>query len=126
MSENPKKSWLYRAIALMHGNKSTLGALVIAISGRRVNPPCFHPGGMIIRRNGSIDMLYNDGAGFRKRTVFPDVQDLNNLFRGLAAELNLSEAEREDMFAELRKFCIKDERVVSNLDGGVNYRKGRN
>ena len=121
-----RQSWLYRAIALLHGNKSKLGALVIAIAGRKVNAPCFHPGGMKIKRDGSIMALYNDGSGFKARVVCHTVDELNDMFRGLAAELKMDEAQREDMFAELRKFCIKDERVTSNLDGGVNYRKGRN
>ena len=121
-----KKSWQYRAIEKLKGNQSLLGALVIAIAGRACRPPCIHPHGMKITRDGAIEVLYDDGSGWKTRTIFSQVEDFNDMFRGLASELGMSWAQREDMFTELRKFCFKDERVVSNLDGGTNYRKGRN
>ena len=81
---------------------------------------------MKITKEGAIEVLYNDGTGWRSRVIFTKVDDFNDMFRGLAAELNMTWGQREDMFADMRKFCFKDERVVSNLDGGTNYRKGRN
>ena len=121
-----RKSWQYRAVAYTHANKSQVGALLVAILGRKCAPPCFHIGGAKIDKAGRIRALYNDGHGYRVRRVYENVEELNNVFRGLAAALEFTDAEREALFQEIRRWIISDERAVSNLDGGVNYRKGRN
>lgn len=121
-----RKSWQYRAIAFLHANQSKPGAFLIATLGRLSGPPYFHTQGAKIDRKGRVMALYNDGSGFKIVEGFESVDVLNDVFRGLAGELNFTEGERVALFDELRRFIIKDERATSNLDGGTNYRKGRN
>jgi hypothetical protein len=121
-----RKTWQYRAIELCHGHQTMLGSLVVAMTGRYQKPPCFHPRGAKITREGQVIALYHDGHGWKERNLYSNVQEFTDIFRGLAESLSLSDVEEELMFEEIRKFIFKDERAVSNLDGGVNYRKGRN
>ena len=108
------KSWQYRAIEFCHGNQSQLGAFLIAMMGRKVNPPCFHPRGVKINLEGNVLALYRGTAKDKWRVEFVyHVSELVSLFRGLAEKLELSDAERVAMFDELRKFIFKDERAVS-------------
>lgn len=110
-----RKTWQFRAVEYTHGNKSIIGALVVAILGRKVNPPCFHPGGARITADGRVLALFNSGQGFKVQLVYSNVAEFTNAFRGLAAELKLTDAEQEDMFAEVRKWILKDDRVRSTI-----------
>lgn len=112
-----RKSWQYRAITYAHGNKSELGALIIAIMGRTVNPPCFHPGGAKITAEGIVIGLFRKelGQDWQPRKIYENVQAFTDIFRGLADALDLNDGERLAMFEEVRKFIRTDERVVSQL-----------
>lgn len=112
-----RKSWQYRAIAYCHGNKSQIGALIVAILGRKVNPPCFHPYGMNISEDGIVTALYKPTLNepWRVQRVYENVQQFTDIFRGLADALQLDDAERMAMFDEIRKFVRIDRRVKTNL-----------
>ena len=108
-----RRTWQYRAIAYTHGNKSRLGRLIIAILGRFAIPPCFHPTGVKIALDGRVLAMVNEGLGWRLECIYDNVQAFTDVFRGLADAIELSDDEREAMFAELRKFVFKDERATS-------------
>lgn len=117
-----RQTWQYRAIAYTHGNKSQIGAIIVAMLGRNINPPCFHTGGFKITADGRVLGLYKGHAGaqWASEMVYGSVEDLNTAFRGLAAVLALDEAQQESMFSEIRKFIFLDERAKSFLPGVTN------
>lgn len=121
-----RKTWQYRAIVLLGGNKTMLGAIVVAMTGLVSKPPYVHPMGAKIEKDDTIWALFHDGSRLAPKQLYGSVQEFTDIFRGLAAELGLSEAEKIAMFDEIRKFVVVDKRAHSNLDGGINYRKGRN
>lgn len=114
-----RRSWQYRALAYTHGNQSQIGALIVAMLGRTVNPPCFHTGGIRIMKDGRCLALYKNepGGKWAVECIYHSVDVLTTAFRGLAQVLHLSEAEQEAMFSELRKFVFKDDRAKSFLPG---------
>lgn len=105
-----RQSWQYKAVAYTHGNKSKVGALLVAILGRKTNPPCYHIRGCKIDPQGRVIALADNGMGFSIECIYPTVQAFTDVFRGLADILELSDGERESMFAEIRKWVFKDER----------------
>ena len=113
-----RATWQYRAIAYTTGNKSTLGAFIIAMLGRKVSPPCFHPQGYIIQKSGQVWGLYKAAPNvpYRAQIIWASVQEMADIFRGLAAELKLSDGDTLAMFDELRKACAIDRRAVSVLE----------
>lgn len=128
--EQEKRTWQYKAIAYTHGNQSQLGALVIAMLQRNRGAPCFLPagrsivvdgvsmdGGITITADGRCVVTYLAGNGDPpRREVLYSTTELQDIFRGLADVLELTDNERMAMFDELKKFIVKDLRVVSNLD----------
>ena len=112
--------WKSRAIALLHGNQSATGALVVAMLGRMVNPPCFaiaNENYPKIDKAGNIHLLYKANLVEQWKIVQEPILQFRDRFRHLADALDLSDADRIAMFDELKKFIVRDERVVSNLGG---------
>lgn len=112
-----RQTWQFKVVAYTRGNQSQLGALIVAMLGRKVNPPCFNPLGVKITKAGQVVALYKRDvrSKWSPEMIYENVEAMNVVFRGLAAELKLSDAETEAMFSELRKFVRKDERAVSTL-----------
>ena len=113
-------SWKQRAIALLHGNQCATGALVVAILGRKVNPPCFavasvQGGYPRILKNGNVKLLFKATLNAPWKFVEEPVEQFRDRFRHLADALDISDQERIAMFEELKKFIVHDERVVSNI-----------
>jgi len=105
-----RATWQYKIVAFTKGNQSQIGALAVAMLGRRVNPPCFHPSGLIIKPTGQVTALYKRAITDRwqVQTIYETVAELSDVFRGLAKFCELDEAQTLSMFAELRKFVAKD------------------
>lgn len=104
-----------RAVEKTGGNQSLLGCFVLAIlgwqHGRR--PPRFGSRATItIDGMVKTHMQAQDGRVYRDHMLGPLKTIVDN-FRGLADELKLNEAERKEMFDELRKWFFKDERAKS-------------
>jgi hypothetical protein len=110
-----RQSWQYQAIAYLHGGKSQLGALTLAIMGRKIRAPCFSPAGAKITKDGQVVALYkrSDTEHWRPERVYDDVAAFVDVFRGLADALKLDDVQRELMFNEIRKFIVTDERANS-------------
>lgn len=113
-----RKMWQYKTIAYTHGNKSQVGALLLAICGRLSKPPCFHPRGAKITADGALLALYrsDDRAQWEIRRVYENIEDFTLAFRGLATVCKLDDVEQEAMFTEIRKWIFKDDRAKSTLD----------
>ena len=103
-----------RAIAATRANQSQLGAIMLAILGRRPRrPPMFPGGGATITSDSYVtaDFIDKDGVGHRGAFVC-DIADLVRNFRELADHLKLTDEERTEMFSELRKWIRRDYRAV--------------
>ena len=118
MTELIGVGWKARAIALLHGNQCATGALVVAMLGRKVNPPCFavvNDNYPRINEAGFIELLYKPSLIEPWRIVREPILDFRDRFRHLADALDLTDQDRIGMFDELKKFIVRDERAVSNL-----------
>lgn len=113
-----RETWQYRAVEATGGNQSKLGAIVLAILGK------FPPSGRnmfgrtcTITSDGYVMADFTDRDGELHLGAFVgDVADLIRNFRGLADHLKLKDAERQEMFAELRKWIAKDWRSNPEYD----------
>lgn len=115
-------NWKSRAIALLHGNKSMTGCLLIAVLGRKVNPPCIAPANIEtgyprILKDGRVQFLYKATLQSEWAFDYEPVIEMRDRFRHLADALDLSDSDRIAMFDELKRFLVKDERVISKLEG---------
>lgn len=112
-----RKSWQYRAVEYTHANQSIIGALLVAVLGRYSNPPCFHPRGGKITKDGIVLALYKGRTDrqYRVERVYENVEEFTNAFRGLAAAIGMTDTEQKAMFDEVRKWIFKDDRAVSTL-----------
>ena len=114
-----RRSWQYRALAYAKGNKSNVGAIVIAMLGRYTAGRGYHPGGFRILQDGRIVGLARGTLQekWEHELVYKSVDELNATFRGLAVALHLTDDEIKAMFEEVRKFIFKDDRARSYLPG---------
>ena len=91
--------------------------------GRITNPPCFNPCGLKIKEDGRVLALAkkNPGDPWAVECVYLAVEDMVSAFRSMADILQdrasnlpfdpITDADREDMFNELRMFVFNDERA---------------
>lgn len=117
-----RKNWDYKAILYLHGPRSQLGSLIIAILGRIQHPPAFMPimpvssiediGGMKITAEGAclVQFKASAAAEWREECIYPTVQQMTDVFRGLADALKLDDAQTIAMFDAVKKFVRVDER----------------
>lgn len=111
-----RRTWQYRVLQYTRGNRTKIGAFIVAMLGRKCNPPCFHTGGYKIKKDGRVIALYHGpGLHWRPETVWDTVEEMRDVFRGLASQCELSDAETQELFGELRKFIVRDERATSVL-----------
>lgn len=110
--ERQRATWQYRAVLATGGNKSQLGAIVIAVLGKAPdNPPRFGSAA-VITSDGYVQAHFQTKDGVWHQGAFVGaVDDLVANFRGLADHLKLSDAERVEMFDELRKWISVDYRA---------------
>ena len=110
---HPRHNWKRRAIEATQGNQSRLGCIIIAMLGRLpLHPPRIR-GLAVIMENGIVvaDMELRNGKGYLA-TPLGDVVELRDNMRGLADHLKLSDAERIEMFNELRMWLATDLRAT--------------
>jgi hypothetical protein len=110
------ETWQQRAVRKTGGNKSKLGMVVLAVVGQApTNLP------MISLRRGAVidpagwviaDTMLRGQIQYYA-TVLGSVRDIVESFRGLADVLKLTDAERIEMFDELRKWMGHDMRATS-------------
>lgn len=108
-------SWKGRAEQHTKGNATQLGAILIAVLGRRpLRPPMF-TGLAVIDRQGIVRCDFTNKNGYElKHCPIMDVLDLANQFKSLADVLKLSDDERKEMFTELKKWIVRDVRAKSD------------
>ena len=114
-----RRSWQYRALAYAKGNKSNVGAIIIAMLGRYTAGRGYHPGGFRILQDGRIVGLARGTLQekWELELIYKSVDELKATFCGLAEALDLNDDETKAMFEEVRKFIFKDDRARSYLPG---------
>lgn len=115
-------SWQKRAIRATDGNKTLIGCFVLAILGFQhgIKPPRFGKTATI-DKDGILysNMQDKDGKVFQNHCLGP-IGDVRDNFRGLADHLKLSDAERNAMFDELKKWISHDVRAdQTNKERGL-------
>ncbi len=105
--------WQHRAVQETGGNTTIMGMFVLAVLGWQHGrkPPRFGSKAVINAEGIVIAHAQNkEGRMFRNENL-GHIQDLVDSFRGLADRLKLDDVEREEMFAELRKWFVHDARA---------------
>jgi len=107
-----RMGWRYRAIQLLRGNQTQMGALVIAICGKRSsNPPRIMASGKI-DKDGNVLVAFQGRDGtIHDPFRYCGVQEMCDQFSELADHMKLSDIERIEMFGEVRRWISKDDRV---------------
>lgn len=108
------RPWRVRALEATHGNQSQLGAILIAVLGRAPDHPPRFGSGAVITTDGHVLAHFQTRDGeWHHGAYVATVQEINDNFRGLADHLKLSDADRVEMFDELRKWFVTDYRATA-------------
>lgn len=118
LQERERATWQYRAVALLRGNQTLPGCILLAALGLAAsNPPTL---GLtaVIDEDG---FLYSDFVD-RERNVHEAlrigaVEDVVNAFRRVIDELHLNDGEVKELFDTIRKWIERDERAINNMAG---------
>ncbi len=106
-------TWRLRAIAATRGNQTLLGTILIAVLQKSIlhNPPRFGRQ-CVITRDGQVFAPYQGkDLKFNSAAFVCTADELRDGFRDLADKLKLNDADRAEMFGELRKWVQKDFRA---------------
>lgn len=114
-AEAIRQTWQYRCVAATQGNSSLLGCILLSVIGRNARHPPWIESGVTIDADGVcyvnfVDKTYTEYVN----APICVVEDLINNFKGLADTLKLSDADRVALFDELRKWVVKDMRIVTD------------
>lgn len=110
--ETLRGDWRIRAVEATLGNQTPLGTILLAVLGLQ--------GGKIprlgrtaeIHRNGHVAVDFWDENGeYRAKSDMGPIRALVDRWRKLADDIQATDADREAMFAELRKWFTVDQRV---------------
>jgi hypothetical protein len=112
LAEAERSHWLYRAVERTHGNQTLLGCLVLAVMNKNAkNPPWLAPKGMVIWPDGAcVTMIIRQRGDAELPLQLGHISQVVDNWRQLADEINATDAERVQMFDELRKHVLKDMR----------------
>lgn len=113
--EKERQSWQYRAIEATRGQQSRLGTLLLAVLGKTVDsglkhPPSFGPSGVITPDSFVLSNFIDRNGTAHVGVVVGSLEDVIDNFRNLADVLKLDDAERVELFAELRMWISADNR----------------
>lgn len=113
--------WRYRAIQHQSGNQTQLGAMVIAVCGKRTSNPPRIMGSATIDLDGNVLVTFQSRTGVtHEKFRYCSVQEMCDSFSELADVLRLSDVERIEMFQEVKRWVYKDERA----DPVLHFSKG--
>lgn len=104
-------TWQYKAVVACRGNQTLIGTILLTLIDRPAkNPPQ-------VLTTATVDEHGLLWAGLRTRrgqegvALLGSVQDIRDEFRRLADYLKLDDAERIELFEELRKWVAVDLRA---------------
>lgn len=111
----PESSWQRRAVVRTGGNTTLMGCFVLAIlgwqSGRK--PPRFGRVGRIDKQGMAFSNMQSSDGMIYPNFLLGPIKTIVDNFKGLAEDLKLNDDEVKEMFSELRKWFLVDERAKS-------------
>lgn len=118
-----RERWQHRAVQETGGNTTLMGCFVLAILGWQHgrHPPRFGSKAVIDAEGIVITHMQDKNGVKHHNHRLGHVKDIVDSFRGLADHLKLDDWEREEMFAELRKWFYHDARAnaINNKERGL-------
>ena len=109
MDETVRPAWHAKAIEATRGNQSQMGALVIAILGKRPKyGPWFGKSATITTDGYLICDFMDRHQAFHMGAFVGSVRDLIVNLRGLADHLQLNDEDRKAMFLAARQWIATD------------------
>lgn len=107
------QTWQAKALVATQGQKSQLGAIILAITKAEPSRgPKFGPGA-VISEDGFIFANFIDRHGqYHQGTLVCSVRNYIDNLHGLADALKLSDADRADMFRRAREWIYVDHRAL--------------
>lgn len=110
--EKAMETWQAKALVATQGQKTQLGAIILAITKAEPSRgPKFGPGA-VISADGFIFANFIDRRGqYHQGQLVCSVRDYIKNLHGLADALKFSEADRADMFRRAREWIYVDHRV---------------
>lgn len=110
-----RAGWQFRAEQYTRGNQSLAGAILLGVLKRTPHKPPAIGHKAAVNSDGYVFASYVDGDGkFHKARAVCYVDQLRDTFRDLADKLKLDDADRAAMFAEIKKWIVKDYRAKSD------------
>lgn len=122
LPEHLAERWQHRAVRETGGNQTMLGCFVLAVLGWQHGrkPPRFGSTAVIDKDGMVFSNAQNAAGQMFKNECLGHVENIVDSFKGLADHLKLSDAERTEMFGELRKWFIHDARAnQTNKERGI-------
>jgi hypothetical protein len=108
--------WKLRAIDATRGNKSMLGAILLAMLNHVPNKRPYFKGLGHINKEGFVSCkFYPRGLLLPRKVVIGTVQSWTDELRRLADMVHMDDKEVHELFEEARKWIERDERAVSRL-----------
>lgn len=107
------ETWQARALVATQGQKSQLGAIILAITKAEPSRgPKFGPGA-VISSDGFIFANFIDRHGsYHQGALVCSVRNYIDNLHGLADVLKLNDADRSDMFRRAREWIYIDHRAL--------------
>jgi hypothetical protein len=104
-----RDTWQYRAIQFCRGNQTPLGTILLAVIGRNAKNPPWYGTAAEIRADGLVVSSFTDR---HRKLHYPalvcGVTELVDMFSRLADDLKLADADRIEMFRQVRQWCARD------------------
>lgn len=111
-----RDSWQYRAVAHTKGNSTALGCLLLAVIGRNAKHPPWFGRSAEITAEGLVVTSFTHRSGRRYEPwVWGSVEELTAAFSRLADELKLNDADRIELFRQVRQWVARDNRADIRL-----------
>jgi hypothetical protein len=120
LQREERSHWLYRAVEVTRGNQTRMGCLLLAVMNQNAkNPPWMWPKGMIITADGECitGLIMRDrssGQDSEMVVSLGTVTELVDAWRKLADKIKATDTERVQMFEELRKHVLRDNRPIGS------------
>lgn len=117
------EAWQHRAVKMTGGNTTNMGCFVLAILGWQHGrkPPRFGSKAAIDAEGMVFSNCQDKDGKMYKSECLGHLSHITDSFKGLADKLKLNDLERIEMFDELRKWFVHDERAnESKKERGLN------
>lgn len=107
-AKEEQNTWQYKAIVVTRGNQTLIGTICIYLAGRYAKNGRCILGPANIDEDGLTWVMMRNQHGEIGQVCLGFITDIRDDFRRLADHLKVDDAERIELFHELRKFIDVD------------------